>query len=127
MTLIVNPATSRRLAIKLRVPDPDVSQLYRSTPLAKGLLSITVNGEAITPKVESGYAVITRQWVAGDRIELELPLEVQRVHAHPSVEAAADRAHFAGHALLLKTSVRGLPWIAAGAGCPPVALGGGEP
>ena len=91
VTLIVNPATSRRLAIKLRVPDPDVSQLYRSTPLAKGLLSITVNGEAITPKVESGYAVITRQWVAGDRIELELPLEVQRVHAHPSVEAAADR------------------------------------
>src|ERR1039458_6950514 len=33
------------------------------------------------------------------------------------IEAAADRAHFTGHALLLKTYVRGLPWVAAGAGC----------
>jgi len=37
--------------------------------------------------IEQGYAVITRTWKAGDRIELELPMRVQRVRAIEKVEA----------------------------------------
>ena len=42
-----------------------------------------------TPKIEKGYAVITRDWKAGDKIELELPMEVQRIKADENI--AADR------------------------------------
>jgi hypothetical protein len=37
--------------------------------------------------IEHGYAVIDRTWKAGDRIELELPMRVQRVRAIDRIEA----------------------------------------
>ena len=43
--------------------------------------SFAINGQAMTPKIVKGYAVVTREWKAGDRIELELPMEPQRVVA----------------------------------------------
>ena len=44
-------------------------------------------------KIDNGYAVIARKWKAGDRIELDLPLEPQRVKADDRV--AADRGRVA--------------------------------
>jgi hypothetical protein len=52
-----------------------------------GLKSLAVNGAAVRPRIENGYAVISRSWKPGDRIELELPLAVQRVRAIEKVEA----------------------------------------
>jgi len=46
-----------------------------------------VNGSRVKPKIENGYAVIARTWKAGDRIELELPMKVQRMRAIDAVEA----------------------------------------
>ena len=40
--------------------------------------------------MQKGYAVITREWKAGDRIELELPMEPQRVTADSRIKADAD-------------------------------------
>ena len=48
-----------------------------------------VNGKVITPRIEKGYAVVTREWKQGDRIELELPLAPQRVAADPRIQADA--------------------------------------
>ena len=45
----------------------------------------------MTPKIERGYAVLERTWKAGDRIELDLPLEVQRVHADERIAANRGR------------------------------------
>jgi len=50
-----------------------------------------VNGEAVTPAMEKGYAVITRTWKAGDRIELTLPMNVQRIKADEKVVADVGR------------------------------------
>jgi DUF1680 family protein len=68
------------------VPNRGVSGLYMSTPDANGITSIAVNGLAVKPKVERGYAVITRTWTPGDRIDLELPMKVQRVRAIEKIE-----------------------------------------
>jgi DUF1680 family protein len=38
-----------------------------------------------------GYARIYRQWQRGDFVELELPMPVERLQAHPSVEANRGR------------------------------------
>lgn len=93
VSITVNPAVQKNFAIRIRVPNRDVSSLYTSTPAAKGLTSISVNGASVTPAIANGYAVITRAWKKGDRIELVLPMPVQRVYA--SEKIAADQGRVA--------------------------------
>jgi DUF1680 family protein len=75
----------------VRVPDRSVSELYTSTPEANGITSLSVNGTAITPIIEKGYVVITRQWKAGDRIDLVLPMNVQKIRASDKIAATRGR------------------------------------
>jgi DUF1680 family protein len=89
--ITVNPREPTRFAIRVRVPQRTTSALYTSKPAVGGLLRLAVNGQAMTPRIEKGYAVITREWRAGDRIELELPLAVQRVTADPRIEATRNK------------------------------------
>ena len=44
-----------------------------------------VNGEAVSPQVVNGYAEIHRAWSNGDRVELALPMDVQRLQANPQI------------------------------------------
>jgi DUF1680 family protein len=41
--------------------------------------------------VQNGYAAITRDWKAGDKIDLVLPMKIQRVKASRQVAADAGR------------------------------------
>src|SRR5205814_9036180 len=43
VTLTVNPKTRQSFAVKIRVPNRDVSSLYTSTPAATGLVSLAVS------------------------------------------------------------------------------------
>lgn len=80
VAITVNPKTAKNFSLRIRVPDRGVSKLYTPTPEANGVTSIHVNGKAVKPAMENGYAVITRDWKAGDTVELVLPLTAQRVH-----------------------------------------------
>lgn len=93
VAIVVRPAAEKRFAVHLRVPRRDVSRLYTSQPAVEGLKSLSVNGSNETVKLDNGYAVIEREWKAGDRIALELPLVPQRVKADGRV--AADRGRVA--------------------------------
>lgn len=56
--------------------------------------SVMVNGKGVRGvREEKGYLVIGREWRAGDRVELELPMSVMKMEAHPQVEA--DRGKMA--------------------------------
>src|SRR5208282_3253914 len=85
----VNPNESKKFTVHVRVPDRSTSDLYSPIPKVSGLRSLAVNGKSVTPKIENGYAVITRQWRSGDKIDLLLPMEVQREKADERI--AADR------------------------------------
>lgn len=87
VAITVNPKRPTRFALRVRVPDRATSKLYTATPAVGGLRSLKVNGEAVTPVIERGYAVITREWRPGDRIDMELPMVAQRVTADERVEA----------------------------------------
>ncbi|MFQ5505828.1 MAG: glycoside hydrolase family 127 protein, partial [Planctomycetota bacterium] len=51
-----------------------------------------VNGVAVDASaVRDGYLQIRRRWNSGDRVELDLPMEIRRVQAHPRVEADRGR------------------------------------
>jgi hypothetical protein len=55
-------------------------------PQSDGITSISVNGSALTPPVVKGYAVIKRRWKAGDKIDLKLPMKVQRIKGIDKIE-----------------------------------------
>ncbi len=81
VAITVNPQTHKKFSVRVRVPNRSTSALYVSAPEVNGLKSLSVNGSRVKPVIEKGYAVITRNWKPGDRIEFELPMEVQRVRA----------------------------------------------
>lgn len=87
VAITLNPKETKTFSVRVRVPNRAVSELYKPTPAVQGLTSIMVNGSKVTPKIENGYAVITRTWQSGDKIEMAFPLEVQRLTADPKVEA----------------------------------------
>ncbi len=91
VSITVNPEVEKTFGVKIRMPDREVSELYTATPKSNGITSISVNGSAINPPVENGYAVIIRNWKAGDTIELILPMKVQRIKCCDKIEATRDK------------------------------------
>ncbi|MFN4254782.1 MAG: glycoside hydrolase family 127 protein [Saprospiraceae bacterium] len=92
----VEPAKPNTFSLKIRIPgwakgDVVPLDLYRFHEFSGGAISIKLNGQAITPEFENGFAVISRKWQSGDVVEIELPMQTQRVAANPKVEADAGR------------------------------------
>lgn len=79
--IAVTPDRPARFALRLRVPG-----------WARGA-RIAVGGAAEEVRIERGYAVLERDWQPGDVVDLDLPMEPRRIHAHP--EVAADRGRVA--------------------------------
>jgi len=91
VSITVNPKQTKTFSIRIRVPNRSVSELYAGTPNSDGITSISVNGSVITPQIEKGYVVINRRWKAGDKIELKLPMKVQRIKAIDKIEATRGK------------------------------------
>jgi DUF1680 family protein len=89
VAITVNPNTARNFSLRIRVPDRAVSKLYTPKPAANGITSITINGKAVRPTIDKGYAVITREWKAGDKVELVLTMVPQRVYPDDRIVARA--------------------------------------
>jgi len=88
----VNPAQANTFAIKVRIPgwargEATPLGLYNfANPSIKPIV-FKVNGKIFPAKVSTGYATVERKWKKGDVLEFELPMDVQRVVAHPLVKA----------------------------------------
>jgi DUF1680 family protein len=91
VSIAVSPAAPKTFAVKIRVPQRDVSELYHAQPSADGFSALRVNGRSLKAEVINGYAVIERAWKTGDMIEFELPMPVQRVYASDKIAADKDR------------------------------------
>jgi DUF1680 family protein len=85
--ITVNPQQTKKFSVYVRIPNRATSKLYKTSPEVSGYTRFAVNGKAVKPTIERGYAVITRDWKAGDRISVEFPLEVQRVKADQRIQA----------------------------------------
>ena len=82
---------SKRFKLFIRVPDRSTSTLYALMPVVKGLKSLLVNGKPVKQNIINGYAEIKRTWKRGDRVELELPMEIQTITPDNRVEAVRGR------------------------------------
>ena len=87
ISITLNPEQANTFSVYVRIPDRTTSKLYKETPIVRGVKRFAVNGQQVTPTIQKGYAVVTREWRAGDRIEFELPMEPQRVVADPRIKA----------------------------------------
>lgn len=87
--ITVNPEKPATFSVRVRIPNRSTSKLYNQSPAISGVGRFAVNGKSVVPDILKGYAVVTRQWRAGDKIELELPMEPQRVTADPRIKADA--------------------------------------
>ena len=52
---------------------------------------LQVNGKAVAPLIKKGYAILRREWLAGDLVTLILPMPVERIETHPSVRQDCGR------------------------------------
>lgn len=91
VTLEVAPAAATSFALHIRVPNRRTSDLYTPTPATGGEVTFSVNGNNVSPAMHDGYAVISRTWMAGDRMTFELPLPVQRVTSDPRIQGNVGR------------------------------------
>ena len=75
----VEPDSPHQFTLHVRLPG------WASSP------AIRVNGSPVSPPVSRGYAAIQREWKRGDVVELALPMEVERLTAHPRVLPAQGK------------------------------------
>jgi uncharacterized protein len=90
ISITLNPQQAKTFSVYVRIPNRTTSKLYNETPAIHGVKRFAVNGREEKPTIQKGYAVVTREWKAGDTIELELPMEPQRVVADPRIIADVD-------------------------------------
>lgn len=98
--LAVIPATPARFTLRVRIPAwaagrPLSSDLYAFENAAHTPpWSVRVDGADVRATTENGYVVITREWRAGDVVELDLPMPVQTVVGNAKIAATRGRVAF---------------------------------
>lgn len=89
--IIVEPENTMDFAIAVRIPGwakakPVPSDLYRYMNPDPVPYSITPTTESPGAKQQKGYVIYRRRWKSGDELELDFPMPIRRVLAHPEVE-----------------------------------------
>lgn len=96
INLRINPDTTAGFTVALRIPiwateNPLPGDLYHFMEQPAEKPVILINDEIINYFTKDGYALLTRTWKAGDRIELSLPLPVMKVVSGTEVTGNAGR------------------------------------
>lgn len=92
----VNTQIKTPVALHVRIPGWTENQvvpgdLYGTMTPESQKVKISLNGKSLTYTMEKGYAVISRVWKKGDKLEVVFPMEVQRIVANEKVKADLNR------------------------------------
>ena len=95
----IDPEKEKVFALKLRIPGwaqgrAVPSELYSYLDSGHGKISLSVNGKEENITLNKGYAEISREWTKGDKVELALPMAVQRVVANDNVKDDSNKVAF---------------------------------
>lgn len=87
----ITPKASQAFNLLIRIPGWSQGQampsdLYTFASASDKKVTITVNGKPENYSVANGYAVLNRKWKKGDVVEVNLPMDVQRITANKKVE-----------------------------------------
>lgn len=95
--ITLSPDKKKPFTLHIRIPgwainQPIAGDLYQDEAPSSPV-SILLNGKPLVYTIEKGYAVINRTWNKGDKITLDLPMNVRKIIAKDSVKA--DKSRFA--------------------------------
>jgi len=84
--------TAQPFTLKVRIPgwtrnEAMPSDLYTFADQKQSTWSVKVNGEVMKADLQQGYCTISRDWKAGDVVELSFDLQPRLVKANEQVEA----------------------------------------
>jgi len=91
MAFIIDPASATEMNLRIRIPgwarnEAMPSDLYNYEQPSARKIEIKVNGLPVDYRMEKGYAVLSKKWKKGDKIELNLSMSVQRVVANANLK-----------------------------------------
>jgi DUF1680 family protein len=96
----VNPESSLKFDLKIRIPGWALNEaipggLYKFTEQDTSVVKISVNGEKLAiPQLVDGYAVISRKWKQGDKVEVIIPMPVRKVIADEKIKEDRQKMAF---------------------------------
>jgi DUF1680 family protein len=96
----VNPESSLKFDLKVRIPgwahnEAIPGDLYKFTEQDTSVVKISVNGEKIAiSRLVDGYAVISRKWKEGDKVEVFIPMPVRKVIADDKIKEDRQKIAF---------------------------------
>jgi hypothetical protein len=90
LAFTIEPKTAMNMDLRIRIPgwaqnEAMPSDLYSYERTSAERTEIKINGIPVNYKVENGYAVLSRKWKKGDKVEMNLPMEVRRVVANDKI------------------------------------------
>jgi len=97
--VVINPDKRMAFTMKIRIPGwaqnkPVSSNLYSYLGNHSGKIILKVNGIDRKIDIDKGYVAITRKWAKGDKIELMLPMVIQKVVADERVQDDNNKIAF---------------------------------
>jgi DUF1680 family protein len=97
--MIVTPSRQEMFTFHIRIPgwarnEEVPGALYKFADVSSDSVTIRVNNQNYPLNLNNGYAVISREWSAGDKIEIHFPMPVRKVVADERISDDRDRLAF---------------------------------
>ncbi len=97
--ITITQGKDKKFALKLRIPGwarntAAPGDLYSYEDNGPGGIILRVNGKDVKKNLDKGYAVISRKWNKGDKVELILPMNVREVIAGEKVKDDLNKVAF---------------------------------
>lgn len=97
--LMINPGSAKKFNLKIRIPGWAGNEalpggLYKFLDVNNEQVKIQINGVETDLNQVDGYAVISRKWKIGDKVEINFPMSVRKITADEKVKEDLDKIAF---------------------------------
>jgi uncharacterized protein len=97
--LTINPEKSSKFTLKIRIPGWALNEalpgnLYKFTDRNEEPVKLLINGKEEAIVIADGYAVVSRKWKGGDKVQVEFPMPVRKVVADERVKEDREKIAF---------------------------------
>lgn len=94
--IAVSPQKKTKFSLRIRKPgwvsgEAVPGGLYTFQDASAGNVDVKLNGQSVKYVLDKGYIVIEREWNTGDKITVDLPMDIKRVSSRAEVKANIER------------------------------------